>query len=280
MSDQLPPAGWYPAPYANNELRYWDGTQWLEPMSTAGSAEEQATTPTPTPITDSGSSAEPGVPKKSKNAWIVGGSVAAGILLIGGIGTAINGGAETKPTTTVTPWSAPETPYTAPVNETEMIEVPDVTGLPVRDAVSLINAAGLVAPELSTFDDPEAPVIETSPASGYKVEAAREIAITVDDAPRLTLPQQNAISKAQSYLSMTGFSRTGLIDQLEFEGFSAEEATFGADNAGADWNAEAAEKAQSYLDMTSFSRQGLYEQLEYEGFTPEQIEFGLAAVGY
>ena len=25
-----PPAGWYPAPHANNEQRYWDGAQWLE----------------------------------------------------------------------------------------------------------------------------------------------------------------------------------------------------------------------------------------------------------
>lgn len=26
-----PPAGWYPAPHANNENRYWDGTRWIEP---------------------------------------------------------------------------------------------------------------------------------------------------------------------------------------------------------------------------------------------------------
>lgn len=36
MTDQMPPAGWYPAPHANNEQRYWDGAQWLE------SAPEQA----------------------------------------------------------------------------------------------------------------------------------------------------------------------------------------------------------------------------------------------
>ena len=55
---------------------------------------------------------------------------------------------------------------------------------------------------------------------------------------------------------------------------------FGADNAGADWNAEAAEKAKSYLDMTSFSRDGLYDQLAFEGFTDPEIQFGLTAVGY
>lgn len=30
MSDQTPPPGWYPAPHANNELRYWDGRGWLD----------------------------------------------------------------------------------------------------------------------------------------------------------------------------------------------------------------------------------------------------------
>jgi Protein of unknown function (DUF2510) len=29
--DQSPAPGWYPAPHANNEQRYWDGTKWLEP---------------------------------------------------------------------------------------------------------------------------------------------------------------------------------------------------------------------------------------------------------
>lgn len=66
----------------------------------------------------------------------------------------------------------------------------------------------------------------------------------------------------------------------EYEGFSAEDATFGVDNAGADWNAEAAETAADYMDYDSFSRQGLYDQLAYEGFLPPEIEYGLSQVGY
>lgn len=27
----MPPAGWYPAPHANNEMRYWDGEGWVDP---------------------------------------------------------------------------------------------------------------------------------------------------------------------------------------------------------------------------------------------------------
>lgn len=90
----------------------------------------------------------------------------------------------------------------------------------------------------------------------------------------------NAIAKAKAYLDYSGFSRSGLIKQLEYEGYPTDSATYAADNCGADWNSECAEKAQSYLDYTSFSRDGLYNQLAYEEFTDEQIQYGLSAVGY
>ncbi len=95
-----------------------------------------------------------------------------------------------------------------------------------------------------------------------------------------TMGEKNALKKALSYLDYTAFSYKGLIKQLEFEGFSHEEAVYGADNCGADWNEQAALKAQSYLDYTAFSRDGLIKQLEYEGFTREQAEYGADAVGY
>lgn len=90
----------------------------------------------------------------------------------------------------------------------------------------------------------------------------------------------NAISTAKQYLDYSGFSRQGLIKQLEFEGYPTESATYAADNCGANWNEECAETAQNYLDYSSFSRDGLYQQLQFEGFTDEQIQYGLSAVGY
>ena len=65
-----------------------------------------------------------------------------------------------------------------------------------------------------------------------------------------------------------------------FEGFTDNEAAYGASNCGADWNAEALESANSYLELMAMSRQELYEQLAYEGFTAEQINYALAGVGY
>lgn len=95
-----------------------------------------------------------------------------------------------------------------------------------------------------------------------------------------TMGQRNARSKARDYLSVMPFSYSGLVSQLEYEGFTTEEATYAADQCGADWNEQAAKKAQDYLDTMSFSRSGLIEQLKYEGFTQEQAEYGVAAVGY
>ena len=92
--------------------------------------------------------------------------------------------------------------------------------------------------------------------------------------------QQNALKKANSYLKYSSFSYTGLIKQLEFEGFSNADSIYAVDHCGADWNAQAAKKAESYMKYSSFSRDGLIKQLLFEGFTQEQSEFGAASVGY
>ena len=96
----------------------------------------------------------------------------------------------------------------------------------------------------------------------------------------VTMGERNALEKAKDYLKFTSFSRSGLISQLEFEGFTTDEATYGADNCGADWNEQAAKKAKEYLKFTSFSRSGLIDQLEFEGFTQEQAEYGVTQNGY
>ncbi len=70
------------------------------------------------------------------------------------------------------------------------------------------------------------------------------------------------------------FSYEGLIGQLEYEGYTTEEATYGADNCGADWNEQALLSAQNYLEVSAFSYAGLIEQLEYEKFTTEQATYG------
>lgn len=90
--------------------------------------------------------------------------------------------------------------------------------------------------------------------------------------------EKNALQKAYDYLNYTAFSYDGLIEQLEFDGFSYSEAKYAADNCGTDWYEQAALKAQEYLDYNSFSKTRLIEQLEYEGFTYEQALYGVEKV--
>lgn len=94
----------------------------------------------------------------------------------------------------------------------------------------------------------------------------------------LTVSQQNAIGTARDYLDYSGFSRSGLIEQLEYEGYSNEDATFAVDYLDVDWNEQAVAVAESYIDYSGFSRSGLIDQLEYEGFSAAEAEYGVSNI--
>lgn len=95
----------------------------------------------------------------------------------------------------------------------------------------------------------------------------------------MTVGEEQALGSAKDYLDTQAFSRKGLIEQLEYEGFKSKNATFAADHVGADWNVQAGKDAREYLNTEHFSRKGLIEQLEYEGFTPSQASYGATKVG-
>ncbi len=99
-----------------------------------------------------------------------------------------------------------------------------------------------------------------------------------EEASDLSVAKQNALRSAESYLAFSAFSRSGLIDQLEYEGYATGDAKYAVDAVGANWKDQAAKSAKSYLSFTAFSHSGLIEQLEYEGFTNEQAKHGANAV--
>ncbi len=119
-------------------------------------------------------------------------------------------------------------------------------------------------------------VVESEPESEPTPEPEPEL----EPEPEATMGEKNAARKAKDYLAFSSFSRDGLIAQLEHEGFTRQQAEYGVNQCGADWNEQAALKAQQYLDFSSFSRDGLIAQLEHEGFTRQQAEYGVQAVGY
>ena len=101
----------------------------------------------------------------------------------------------------------------------------------------------------------------------------------VKSTPSLTVAQENAREAAESYLGFSGFSKNGLVEQLEFEGYEKADIDAALATMKVDWKAEAVESAESYLDMTSFSRQGLIDQLTFEGYTTKQASYAADAVG-
>ena len=104
--------------------------------------------------------------------------------------------------------------------------------------------------------------------------------VSKEAVPKVSIGERNALAKAKEYLRVMAFSYNSLVRQLEFEGFTQDECTYGVDNCGANWNEQAVRKANEYLKSGSFSRQGLINQLLFEGFSQEQAEYGVSKVGY
>jgi len=101
----------------------------------------------------------------------------------------------------------------------------------------------------------------------------------------LTGPQNNAVRSAKQYLSMTGFSRDGLIHQLSSDagdGYDISDATAAVDSLNNDWNQEAVKSAKEYLSMMGFSCKGLIEQLSSSAgdkYTVDQATYGAKQAG-
>ena len=112
-------------------------------------------------------------------------------------------------------------------------------------------------------------------SSGADSSIAAERNYPQTSTPSITSGMRNALKSAESYLSVMPFSYSGLVEQLEYEGYSHAEAAYAADNCGADWYAQAVKTAKQYLEIMSFSRSGLIDQLEYEGYTHDQAAYGV-----
>ena len=130
---------------------------------------------------------------------------------------------------------------------------------------------------------PEEPA-DTPPAydaSEASKEPTSESSASSSPRDTATLGEKNALADALRYLDVLGgFSREGLADQLDFEGYSSGEIDYALAHCGADWKEQAVIAASQYLNAMPFSRQGLIDQLEFEGFTHEQAVYGVTQNGY
>lgn len=131
-------------------------------------------------------------------------------------------------------------------------------------------------------EPPETKPAETEPADTEPADTKPAETEPVETKPVQSSPtasERNALNSAKSYLSFSAFSYSGLIRQLEYEGYTNAEATYAANNCGADWNAQALKSAKSYLSFSAFSYSGLIGQLQYEGFTSSQAAYGVDNCG-
>lgn len=170
-----------------------------------------------------------------------------------------------KPTTKTCKHCKTEIPYGAKV--CPQCRKKQGMGL-VAKIIIVILVIGLLGSCVGSDDESEE--LQTESPSNTVVSEEQE----VSEDPNLTTGQKSALASAKSYLDYSAFSYSGLIEQLEYEGYTTEDATYAVDNCGADWNEQALASAISYLDYSAFSYKGLKEQLEYEGFTSKQATYG------
>lgn len=156
------PAGWYPNPQDPTQTRYWDGAQWTSHVAPAAVPEPAPTPapqlPAPAPVAAPQFSPPPAGPafstvapagtatgSSSRKKWLIGGAIAAGVIVVGSVGAAIGSGGRTD--------AAPEA-STAPVS------VPTSTPAPE---------------EIVETTAPEAPVIEAVDAVAFRAQAGSHL---------------------------------------------------------------------------------------------------------
>lgn len=95
----------------------------------------------------------------------------------------------------------------------------------------------------------------------------------------MTRGESNALRTAHNYLKYTAFSKKGLIDQLEYEGYSTSEAKYAVEKIDMDWKIQAGIKAVQYLKYMPMSKSQLEDQLVFDGFTYSEASYG-ARIAY
>lgn len=134
-------------------------------------------------------------------------------------------------------------------------------------------------------DDTSTDLQTSSPADGGKSAKTESVRAAPAQADGLTRPQKNAVRSAKQYLSIQGFSRSGLIQQLSSnagDGYSVADATAAVDSLDVDWNEQAVRSAKQYLSIMGFSCKGLIEQLSSSSgdrYTVSQATHGARQAG-
>jgi hypothetical protein len=166
-----------------------------------------------------------------------------------------------------------------------IVGIGGLLGLSALGAVIDAASGSDTAPAPKVDRNAPAPDVQATTASQPETPSTTDQAPATNQAPAMTVGQENAIESAKGYLDYGAFSRSGLIHQLSSnygEGYSKADATFAVDHLNVNWNEQAAKSAEDYLSYDAFSRQGLIDQLSSkygEGFTHAQAVYGVNQTG-
>lgn len=154
------PAAWYPDINQPGTERYFDGTAWTDQTRPAFSTPEKP-------------------PAKLRKGWIIGGSIAAGVIVLGGalLTAAIAASLFSASTTSSGPL-----PTVAEAAENDLVSVPSVVGQTIAEGRAALEGLGLtISSPSGTADDA---VIATQALSeGREVPPGTEVFVTVESTP-------------------------------------------------------------------------------------------------
>ena len=192
--------GWYPDPSDPTRQRYFDGTAWTENYAPFGG-----------PPLGVGQPAKTGMSKGMK-IGLAAGTALAGLVALGSIGNS----------------DKPSSPSARSGGMTPTVEVQTTTKssfTPSQDN-AIAKAEGYL--DYSAFS--KKGLIEQLEFSKFS-PADATFAVEYIEANGGVDWNEQAVKKAKSYLDYTAFSKDGLIEQLEFSGFTPAQAQYGANAA-------------------------------------------------
>ncbi len=171
-------------------------------------------------------------------------------------------------------------PVQSPPSKRHRLRKAVLVALAAFGAVAIAGTIAGIAGGTGTGPQPHVAAVSTPAATAPAVPPP-------PPAPSYTIPQQQAIASAESYLSDgQGFSKLGLIGQLSSaygEGFSKPLAQFAVSHMEVNWRHQAVISARGYMtSQPGWSYSGLVDQLSSpygENFTLGQARYAASAVG-
>ncbi|WP_299848003.1 Ltp family lipoprotein [uncultured Metabacillus sp.] len=147
------------------------------------------------------------------------------------------------------PSPTPLEEVTAEPEQTEEVEneVSEEVEEPTQEEIDAEEQAKKEQEEQAKKEAEEQAKLEAEQKAKEETEAKKKAEEEKAKEPELSASQQNAIRQAENYISMMPFSKTGLIKQLEFEGYATDEATLAVENIEVDWREQAVKHAELFF---------------------------------